>query len=292
MSGQKLRTVKGLVKVFALCAAFLSPLLFSYSSFSMLSSQCVEEFSQEDYYGYKRVYEKDPGNVKKIYTMSVLALCAGNITEGMALLERASDGGHVNANRLMGKYYKQDKTFDDSKRTSDPHNYNAMLFYYERAAKLIESNPQYPEGAYSNTSYLEEHNSVSARVFVSLPGFYFDGYNVAIGDILKSAEKVSYTDTLETLGKMLDSAERCLQRPALAVWKSKRAEIGHALKVRCRAKRDFAEQALPLEEKRMVTAERCAVPLKKCSEHQEIINTLIGLANVMFKKLDSVTKIY
>ena len=292
MSGQKLRTVKGLVRVFALCAAFLFPFLFSYSSFAM--KQCLlKEFSQEDYYSYKKnVYEKYPGDVKIIYSMSLLTLCAGNITEGMRLLERASDGGHVNANYLMGKYYRQDKTFDSSKRTSDPHNYNAMLFYYERAAELIENNPQYPEGAYSNTSYLEEHNRVSARVFVSLPGFYYNGYNVALGNILKSAEKVSYTDTLETLGKMLDSAERCLQRPALAVWKSKRAEIGHALKVRCRAMRDFAEQAIPLEEKRMVTAERCAVPLNECPEHQEIINTVIGLIGVMFKKSDSVTKIH
>ena len=224
--------------------------------------------------------------------MSINTLCMGNITEGMALLERASDGGHVNANYLMGRYYKQDKTFDISRKTSDPHNYNAMLFYYERAAELIESNPQYPEGAYSNTSYLEEHNRVSARVFVSLPGFYYDGYSMALYDILNSAEKVSYTDTLEVLGKMLDSAERCLQRPALAVWKSKRAEIGHALKVRCRAKRDFAEQAIPVEEKRMVTAERCAVPLKECPEHQKIMNTLIGLANAMSKKLNSVAKIH
>ena len=263
--------------------------LFSDSSFAILNwSKC----DQEDYYSYKKVYEKNPGDVRIIYSMSILALCAEKKAEGMALLEKAADGGHVNANRLMGKYYKQDKTFDSSKRTNDPHNYNAMLFYYERAAKLIENNPQYPEGAYSNTSYLEEHNRVSARVFVTLPGSYFNGYSTAVGNILNSAEKVSYTDTLETLGKMLDSAERCLQRPALAVWKSKQTEIGHALKVHCRAFRDFAEEALPLEEQRIAIAERCATPLKECSEHQEIINTLTGLAHAMFKKSDSVTKIY
>ncbi len=261
--------------------------LFSDSSLAILSSQC-EEVDQEDYYSYKKVYEHSPGDVRIIYNMSTLALCTENKAEGMALLEKAADGGHVNANRLMGKYYEQDKSFDTSKRTDDPHNYNAMLFYYERAARLIENNPQYPEGTYSDASYLEEHNRVSAKVFVALPGFYFDGYNVAVGDILNSAEKVSYTDTLETLGKMLDSAERCLQRPALAVWKSKRAEIGHALKVRCRAMWDFANEALPLEEKRIAIAERCEVPLKECPEHQEIINALIGLANTRRKKSDSV----
>ena len=274
------------------CLALGAVLLSSNGAVGALKPNC-EGGSQQDYDEYRPAYEDDPGNVRKIYNMSIYAICTNRMQEGMALLERSADGGHVQANYYMGYYYSKDKSFDTSKpHTIDPENFNAMLFYFNRAADLIEGNSQYPEGTYKDIPHLEERNRISARVFVSLPGLYFKGYSRALGGkILKDAERTEYTDTLEVLNKMRVAAERCLQRPALAVWKHKQGEIGNALRVRCGAMRDFAIDALPLEKERLGVARQCAGPLKECSEHQEIINALIGLANTMRETLNSVPRI-
>ena len=275
---------RGILKVFTLAVV----LAFSYSSFAVNLIACEGKDLQE-YNEYKPAYDNDPGNVRKIYNMSVRAICVNKMQEGMALLEKSADGGHVQANYFMGVYYQRDKSFDTSKpETEDPKHFNAMLFYYNRAANLIASNPQYPEGTYKDIPYLEEHNRISAKVFVALPNFYFNGYTIAIGKILNDAEKTEYTDTLEVLRKMRDSAKRCLARPALSVWKHKQREIGHAMQVRCGASWDFAEGALPLEQKRLSVARQCIMPLKECPEHQKIIDTLISLVNNMMETLNSV----
>ena len=277
--------VRNVLKLFALSVAFV----FSYSSFAESLLKCRGN-SQQRYNEYKPVYEQDRGNVQKIYDMSVATICINRMQEGVELLETAADGGHVQANYFMAVYYEKDKNFDLSKfMTSDPENYNAMLFYYNRAADLIENNPQYPEDTYEDIPEFEKINHISARVFSLLPGLYFAGYNIAVGEILENAEE--YTDTLAVLSKMRDSAERCLKRPALAVWKHKQAEIGHAMQVHCGAYWDFATKALPLEEKRLSTARQCAEPLNECGEHQKIINDLIDLVNIMWGKVDSVPSI-
>ncbi len=274
----------GILKVFALAVV----LAFSYSSFAVNLIRCEGKDLQE-YNEYKPVYDNNPGNVQDIYNMSVRAICVNKMQEGMTLLERSADGGHVQANYYMGEYYKRDKSFDTSKPfTKDSKHFNAMLFYYNRAADLIESNPQYPEGTTEDMPYLEEHNRISAKVFVSLPGFYFKGYSRALSEILKNAEKTEYTDTLEVLRKMRDSADRCLGRPALSVWKHKQREIGHALQVRCGASWDFAESAISLEQKRLRVARQCTVPLKECPEHQEIMKALIDLSKIRMEKSNSV----
>ena len=273
------------------CLALGAVLLSSNGAVGAFLLNC-EGASQQHYNEYRPVYEKDPGNVRKIYNMSISAICINKMQEGMALLERSADGGHVHANYYMGVYYQKDRSFDLSKPfTKDPENFNAMLFYFNRAANLIEGNPQYPEGTTRDMPYLEERNRTSAKVFMRLPGFYFNGYSRALGKIMKDAERTEYTDTLEVLNKMRVAAERCLQRPALAVWKHRRQETAHIMRVRCGARRDFAIDALPLEKERLGVARQCAGPLKECSEHQEIINALIGLANTMRETANSVPKL-
>ena len=277
----------------ALGCLALGAVLFSSNGAVGANLIRCEGDSQQKYNEYRPVYEKDPGDIVNIYIMGIAAICINKIQEGMALLERSADGGHVQTNYYMGVYYEKDRSFDLSKPfTKDPENFNAMLFYYNRAADLIEGNPQYPEGTTEDMPEFEEKNRISARVFVLLPDIYFRGYSIALDKILKDAERTEYTDTLEVLNKMRVASERCLQRPALAVWKHKQGEIGNTLRVRCGAYRDFAIDAFPLEKERLGVARQCAGPLKECSEHQEIMNTLIGLANTMFEALYSVPRIH
>ena len=133
------------------------------------------------------------------------------------------------ASRIMALYYRTDKTFDSSADlTQDPYNFNQMLGYYERAAEQIESVKDYPEGTTKDMPELEKHNRISAKVFVSLPSSYFNGYSRALGDILRGEANV--TDTEEVLENMRGASDRCLQRLSLSVWNDQRETVANALK--------------------------------------------------------------
>ena len=270
------------VSVFVLLFGFI----FSLSAFGMIGNlfTCGAGNDQKSYDANHEYLKKFPNDVMMIYGLGIDALCIGKTDEGMEHVENASDGGHIMASRIMALYYRTDGTFNSSQFTEDPENFDKMLFYYERTAKLIESNNSYPEGTTDDMPYLEEQGRISARIFTALPRSYYYGYGMALEDILRS--EVDVTDTEKVLRRMQNAAERCLERPALSVWNDDKDMIAKALQLRCQAMKDFASGALDLETTRIVLAKQCAVPLGECPEHQNIINELVALANVMWAQLD------
>ncbi len=280
--------VKNLLKTVGLS---FSLVLFSLSVFAEINFFACNDITQQSYNEYKLVYENDPGNVRKIYNMSIEAICLGKMDEGMTLLERSSDGGHVEGSFYMAVYYKTDKTFDTNRGTTrDPENFNASLFYYKRAVAQIEENPNYPEDTYSNIPWLEEHNQTSVEVFTMIPMMYYRGYINAVNDMLNNVDRVVYIDTLEALEKMKQTSEQCLERPSLPVWKEKQEHAYKVMQVHCQAMRDFSIHVYPLEQKRIRIAEECVGSLKDCSEHGNILNNEIApLMENMMARLHSVS---
>ena len=270
------------MKYLIVCFGFL----FSLNAFAVGDLVGCGLASQDGYDQSHILVKMYPNDISKIYNLGIEALCLRKKQEGMAHLQKASDMGHAVASHLIGLYYKTDGTLDSSSRlTKDQKNYDATIYYFERAAEQIEKDSNYPDSIV-DVSHIEGQTLTSAKVFVTLPYLYYEGYNRAIGDILKTG--VSYSDTFAVLTKLRDSAERCLRRPSLSVWKEKREEMGHSLKVQCQALKDFVERAFTLEQNRIAEAKNCTVPLKKCVKHQNIINQLIRLANEMWGTLNSV----
>ena len=231
--------------------------------------------SFEDYRTHKRIYQNDPNDEGKAYIVGIEALCLDKIQEGMAYMQRASDNGHVAATKVVANFYYSDGTFDNTNGlTEDQTKYDATIYYYERAADQIESAPNYPRGVNEGQPYLESVNRTSAYVFADLPNIYYMGYVYALSDIVYSSEKLLYEDSIEVLNKMEDSADRCLRRPALSQWGSKRDRTYRAMQIQCQARKEFAAQSIPLEQKRMRVARNCSGPLGDCPEHKEIVNQL------------------
>ena len=287
--GRSFSRLKNLLKFVGLS---LSLMFFSLNVFAEMTFLPCHEVTQQSYDEYKPVYENDPGNVKKIYSMSVKAICLGKMAEGMTLLERSSDGGHVEGSFYMAVYYETDKTFDTINRniTKDSENFNASLFYYKRAVAQIEANPNYPEDTYSNIPYLEEHNQTSVKVFTTVPIMYYKGYINAVNDMLNNVDREVYIDTLEALEKMKQSSEQCLARPSLPVWKEKQEHAYKVMQVHCQAMRDFSIHVYPLEQKRIRIAEECVSSLKYCSEHNTVVyNEIAPLLTKMVEKYDSIS---
>lgn len=154
---------------------------------------------------------------------------------------------------------------------------------------MINSVPDYPKGSTDDMEYIERTSLTSLYLFSGLPFLYFRGYAIAITNAVdNNGEKETfYNDTLEVLNKMEEAANRCLARPALAVWEEKQETIYQAQQIQCSAYLNFAEEVYFLEQQRLEIDQNCTVPLKECAEHQEIFNKIRQLASDMFDQIDS-----
>ena len=216
--------------------------------------------------------------------------CAGREAKGINYMEKASDMGEITASYFLGLYYRSDKTGDVSKMLPEvQENYDAAVFYYERTASLIESDVNYPGGIIGDLPSVEGSSFMSVRTYLSLSQLYYTGYSRALGDMLKN--NVSYTDTIKVITNLQTSAERCLRRPSLSVWKGRQSEITHSRRVICGAYKNFAEKALHLESQRKKVALQCEDSLRECAAHKAVFGEIVEEAQKMAKATRSVPPI-
>ena len=109
---------------------------------------------------------------------------------------------------------------------------------------------------------------------------------------MNSRERLSYVDTLDVLGKMQRSAERCVKRPSLSGWYEKEKDLYQVQQVRCGAYLDYARSVLPLEEQRIKAARGCRGPLGGCSSHQEVLNQINRIKSMMNRAISSIPAKY
>lgn len=229
-----------------------------------------------------------PNDPARNYTEGYARFCQGR--EWSDYIGKASDLGHVTASYFMGEYHRRDKDFNSGVSVpTTQEDYDAAIFYYERTAKLIEDTTRYPDGAHNGVSSVEGTRYMSIRTFLHLASLYFDGYGVALGDMLEN--DVSYTDTIQVLENMKSVADRCLKRPSLSVWGARQDEITKSKQVICQAQKDFAEKALEIEFQRIEIAKRCDVALSECAEHQAIFQEIVQANQKRKNKINSVPKI-
>ena len=233
---------------------------------------------------------QDPNDPIRHYMAGSSIYCEGNVEEGMGYIERASDMGHIAASYALGLYFGSDKTGDFDKQVAEiQENYDAAIFYYERAAREIESAPNYPHNTYRDIPDIEGKSYMSIFVYFALSYSYYNGYIRAIRDMIKN--DTTYTDTILVLTKMQNAAERCLNRPSLSVWGARQGEIAHSKQVICQARKDFADTALNLELQRVEVAGQCSVSLGECGEHKDIVSRLVQASKEMGNRIRSVPKI-
>ena len=286
-TGDKIRTTflwRYIIKVSVWCFVLVTS-LSAHTRFVGNAVECDEG----DVKTYRKNIKYSKKYVVTAHYRGVAVLCMGKERKGMSYLKKASSLGHVEASRLVALYYKTDRTLDiDYDLTRDPGNLNTAIYYYERAASQIEKTPLYPEGATKDIPYLEEKHCTSAKVFDTLPYLYYAGYAKAIQDSLNTNNK--YSDLTKMLVKMRDSAKRCLQRPALAIWQwqSKRQTVWNFLQVRCGAIKNFAEEVLILEPERAAITRKCEGSLGKCPGHKEIFDQIKAAVHLMLNTIDTV----
>ena len=262
-------------------------LVFSTNVFAIVCTGVKTHYSESSNRAYIAEAPNDP---IRYYIVGLSHYCGGKVSEGMNYMERASDMEHIPASYALGGFYRADRGSNPSQMAPKvQQNYDAAIFYYERAASHIEAAATYPYNTHRDVPELEGKNYMSIRTFIILSELYYEGYGRALGDMLK--KDVSYTDTIKVLVNMESAAERCLKRPSLAVWKGRQSEIANSKKVMCEAYKTFADKAFILESRRKEVAKRCDVPLKKCPEHKKIVSQLVQASKVMDNQVRSVPSI-
>ena len=268
-----------------ICLCSLAVFIFSMNG---LASECAEgSYSTSTSKAYINAAPDDP---VRNYIEGYSIYCQGRKEEGLSYIEKASDLGHVTASYFLGDYYRRDKSFSSSVAlTNIQENYDAAIFYYQRAVTQIENTTSYPRRPDGWKYEAEESDYMSIRVFLHLHRLYYNGYGRALGDMLKN--DVSYIDTIKVLENLKSAAERCLRRPSLSAWSFRQSEIARSKQVICQARKDFSERALELEFQRIDAAKHCETSLSECQAHKVIIDQIRQAAKEMVKKMKSVPAI-
>ncbi len=290
-----------IIKNFAKISVLILSLVFSLNSFGYKDMIHCNFFNEKSYSDSKWYIQRHPDDVHSMRIVAQSAFCIGKEQEGLDLLKRLSSMGNVQATYLLGNYYESDRTFESKNwltqdRPGYQTDFDATLYYYEKAADQIMSAVNYPYGLNPDQPALEDNNTTSAKVFVNLPNFYYEGYMRAVENTLadsKRGKRVSYTDTMSVLVKMREWSEQCLKRPPLVhVWKT-RPGTADAMKENCQEMNNFAVEAIPLEKQRInIVKNQCkAVLLHECPKHQNIFNQITELSNRMWEILESVPRV-
>lgn len=236
-----------------------------------------------------------PDDPVRNYTEGYARFCQGR-EGGLDYIGKASDLGHVSASYFMGDHHRTGGDINSNSLPTNQEDYDAAIFYYERAAKDIEETDSYPKRPDGRGVYgAEEKHYMSVRVFLHLNRLYYAGYIRALRNMLKN--DVSYTDTIQVLENLKSAADRCLKRPSLSIWRARQKEIANSKQVICQAQKDFTEKALGTEQvpglefRRIEVAKHCDGSLKECTAHRAIFQELVQAVQEMNNEINSVPKI-
>ncbi len=245
---------------------------------------------------YHRLVEEKPNtDIDLVYELAIVSLCVGKTAEGMEYLQKAADSRHIAAINLLSIYYEHNRTFDSSTGYANRleklneaffENLNTATHILNKAAEIIESTPNYPEGSTSDIMY--NYIPISSYIFQHLPYLYLRRYMTLLNytNIHHNKKKFSY-NTLDILSKMREASSRCLNRLAFYNWRDdfekEHRFIQESQQIKCNFYLEFAVVTHLLEKYRIQEAEKCTVPLNECTEYREIV----GVIRILIEKTRS-----
>lgn len=216
------------------------------------------------------------------YSLAHTSLCLGKITEGMIHLRRASDLGHIVATHLLSIYHEKNHTLNPAEKTKNLENLSQAIFFATKAVQLIELAPHYPEGTTSDMPDIEHKLHTSFYIFTRLPMLHFGQYTFTLKQIMRHNKDVAYNATSDILNKINETAEACVNRPALSIWKEKSKTIYKVQQTICNSLLTFVEKTYPLDKQRIQIHKNCTDPVTKCTEqYHQITRKIIQQMNTL-----------
>ena len=112
--------------------------LFSLNSFAAGDLiTCTKDDTAKSYNNlYDKIEETQDiiKNINLIYDLARTAFCINKNTDGMLLLQRAVDKGHIPAIYLLGIYHRYNQTFYSSEYSDNLENIDKAIYYYTKAS--------------------------------------------------------------------------------------------------------------------------------------------------------------
>ena len=243
---------------------------------------CKDASNTLDHYNKVLIAQKNNMTPNVSYDLGFTAICIGNPGKGVKHMRRASDGGHIAATKVLGRYYENDQSFDNNRHGSIENLYRAIV-HFKKAAAQIESAASYPRGTVRHMERIEYVEMVSYRVFTALPRQYFNIFSELMGDTVDNG--TIHPGTLKLVQEIGDAATRCLQRPPLTAWKEKKELVYREQQVVCQSYLDFARAIFPLEDERLQIVDNCKVSLNRCAQHNMKIAQMEKVLDKLFSDL-------
>lgn len=214
-----------------------------------------------------------------LFNLGKIAMCLDKEEqESLMYFQKASDAGHIPATFIISLSYYIDYLIPDIFKLDDSTNnliIRNSIKYAKKAAYMIEALPHYPEGATNETSLIESTLYVSHRISVMLPLLYLQKYLNTMRAPTNN-EKTS-DNTLDILNKIQLTATKCLEKPALDIWKEKKDIVFQMQQNQCNMLLEFVTTVHPLEQQRIKISKACTVPVSECTEHQELYDEIESL---------------
>ena len=159
-------------------------------------------------------------------------------------------------------------------------NYTAMMFYFRKAAQLIEDTPNYPENVPPEVYQAEKKFHISFMVFTYLPALYFSGYYASLQNVLPALDQhkklLLHKDSIQTLNKMLYASLRCLDR--LATLEEHNETLSKIMQKNCALTKLFSEETYSLEKERLQLAKKCDKDIKQCPAYRKLTQRILRIA--------------
>ncbi len=265
-----------LIKRLTILLSFLS----SYNALAVnYTLSCNNNHTWEKYHSLHQQI-KESSDIDSIYHLAKVSFCLEKEEEGITYLQKAADANHIVANFLLGIYHRNNHSFNPKNMTTDLENWNQNIHYFTKAIQIIESLPNYPKNTTDETLFRESKNHISYHIFSSLPDLYFTKYSLIIDNNKK------YTnDTLGILNKVSEAATQCLKRPALPIWQKNKENVYKKQQMKCNTLLRAVKTIYPLEQQRIKISQTCAEPFKECTEHNEILNKILQLADLFLQMI-------
>ncbi len=248
---------------------------------------CKNDDTVQKYHRLLEEKSNTDSDMDLVYKLAFVSLCIGKTEEGINYLQTAADANHIAALNLLSIYYGRNRTFDSSEARGyrpedlneayfENQNWNKSIQLLDKAAEIIESTPNYPEGSTSGIMY--DYIPISSHIFQHLPRIHFHRYTKLLRYITHHNKKKLPYNTLDTLSKIREASSRCLHRLAFYSFRDnfdkEKISIKEPQQIRCNFYLDFATITHLLEKYRIQEAEKCTVPLSECTEHQEIVTAI------------------
>ncbi len=261
----------------------------------------------EDFQEAKRLHSTNPDSVDdEIYYAACLVLRGqgDEAIEGMNRFHHIlNTTEHALAALFIAEFIESGGDFEIP---IDIDKINEAILAYGKVLAIINSHPRYPRARPIDFRVYEKYHQMELRAYYRIPNLYMNKFGLGFLGLHREhlLTSLSYKGnrnlrtypnyrlyTQDSLNKVIESANRCINLPKKWHFKTKRYEFS---KKACQAVKETAIVLRPLEDKRLVllATESCRRDLPNCKEYKELYEQMKNIVRKFSSERKRISEYY